>query len=132
MATSVEVGKLADGIQDKTEYRGNVQVIPVTIASLAASTTYDVSVVLPQNTVVVGVNIDSAAQGGGTLALGTNVTADAIFAATDVTSAVRLQFPDNAKGVGSVQVGGEILQLVSGSGGSGGSVGGYILIATQE
>lgn len=132
MATSSEVAALANGIADKTAYRGNVQVIPVTIPTVAASTTYDVSVTLPQKTVVVGVNLDSEAQGGGTVSLGVPGTVDKVMAAQDVTSAVRLQFPQIAKDVGSISVGGEILQLVVSAGAAGGSISGYILIATQE
>jgi len=117
MATSSEVAALANGIADKTAYRGNVQVIPVTIPTVAASTTYDVSVTLPQKTVVVGVNLDSEAQGGGTVSLGVPGTVDKVMDAQDV---------------GSISVGGEILQLVVSAGAAGGSISGYILIATQE
>lgn len=136
---SSEVTELNKGIQAKTVYRGNVQVIPVTIAAAEASKTYEISATLPQGASLIGLNIDIETNSGnvsfGTMGGGVAADADSILGNQDASSAdKRAQFPAIAQGVGSIDVGNKVLTATTDSSVSGSdkSISGYILIATQE
>ena len=52
MAKSTQVTAVEGGIQNKPVYRGNVQAIPITVASAAAGS-HQVTTVLPQKAALV-------------------------------------------------------------------------------
>ena len=113
MAKSSEVSALDDGIVTKSNYRGNVQAIPVTFASTAAGT-HDVSAILPQEARVILASITSST---GTCKLGYAADDDAVSADVNTTF------------FGNVDVGGKLLQIVTSATAT---HTGVILIATNE
>ena len=138
---STEVQEIVDsssGIVNKTAYRGNVQVIPVTIADVDGSDVVTITKTLPQNTVVVGIDICIDTDADGTIDIGTGSDDDAIIAAEAISGTNhRILWPNHAATgagrVGSVQVGGEYLILTADANVAANTVAnGHILIATQE
>lgn len=137
MANSKEIQEIADsssGIVNKTVYRGNVQSIPVTLEADLAQGVYYLSETLPQNTVVIAVNLD-VDNIGTTFEVGTDAdTESALIITQDTISGdVRKQFPAHDKGVGSIAVGGKkLIATIGATPTAAKEVSGYILIATQE
>lgn len=115
MAKSTEVTALDSGIVTKSNYRGNVQAIPVTIASTGAGS-HTVSAVLPQEARVVYANLTPS---GGDVDLGYAGDTDAVKAGASSA----LVF------AGNVDVGGKTLLATTDATAS---VSGVILIATNE
>ena len=115
MAKSTEVTALDSGIVTKSNYRGNVQAIPVTLGSNSAGS-HDVSAVLPQEARVVYANLTPSTgdvdlgYAGATTAVATGATSTLVFA-------------------GNVDVGGKVLLATTDATAS---VSGVILIATNE
>ena len=140
MANSTQVTALATSIQRKSAYRGNVQVIPVTLVP-ASDTAHIVSGVLPPNTYVVGVQLGVSALGGSAaLDIGYSDTScgDLIIDGVSVVSAAMVTFPAASNGTNAgdgspVAVGGKTLTITTAGGTySSETIGGYILIATDE
>lgn len=138
---SSEVQDIVDsssGIVNKTAYRGNVQVIPVTISDVDGGDVVTLAKTLPQNTVVIGIDICIDTDADGDIDIGTGTLATAIIAQEAISgSNHRILWPNHATTgagrVGSVQVGGEELILTANSDVAGNTVAnGHILIATQE
>ncbi len=116
MANSSEVTALNAGLVTKSNYRGNVQAIPVTLTGSQGAGTYTVSGVLPQEARVVLADITTAS---GTAKVGYTGTVDAVSADANTTF------------FGSADVGGKTL-IVTTSATSSSGVNGLILIATNE
>ena len=140
MANSTQVTALATSIQRKSAYRGNVQVIPVTLVP-DEDAAHVVSEVLPPNTYVVGVQLGvSALANSATMNIGYVGTScdDLIIDGADVSSAALVTFPAASMGTNAgdgspVAVGGKTLTITTAGGTySSETIGGYILIATDE
>jgi len=116
MSKSSQVTDLDGGIVTKSNYRGNVQAIPVTLTGSQAADTYTVSGVLPQEARVILADITTST---GTAKVGYSGTVDAVSADA------------NATFYGSTDVGGKTL-IVTTSATSSSGVNGLILIATNE
>ena len=116
MANSTEIDNVNAGIVTKSNYRGNVQAIPVTLTGSQTAGTYTVSAVLPQEARVVLADITTAA---GTAAVGYAGTVSAVSADANTTF------------YGSADVGGKTL-IVTTSDTSSTGVNGLILITTNE
>jgi hypothetical protein len=141
MATlnSAAVTALASGFVRKSAYRGNVQCIPVVITEDATDGTHALvfSEVLPANTYVIGVNLETTAIGGttSTIDIGFTGNADAIIDGESVASAGSVVYPGltaTAGAGGPIDVSGK--QLIGELKGtmSTDSISGYILIVTDE
>jgi len=123
----------------KSEYRGNVQWIPVEISEDAADGTHPVvfTDVLPPNTELIAINLEHTAIGGtgSTLDIGITANADAIIDGEDVSSAGSVVYPGIAATAGAgapVAVGGkQIIGELKGTM-STDTIYGYILIVTDE
>ena len=143
MAKSTEVTALtasdtAAGIVTKSNYRGNVQVIPVTILGSEqtsnANGTYDVTATLPQEARVISASLFYADLGTDFgVDLGYSGTPEAIATVADTNDdAGQLAFPTTGSAAGSIDVGGKILQVVVAGADTTGNIVGHILIATNE
>ena len=110
---SVAVTAIDSGLVRKSQYRGNVQAIPVsyTVPSggLTASDTVEVTAVLPQNAVLVGYDLYQD-QLGNTLSFGYTGAATGLVNGADTSSAGRLQMV-----VAPVDVGGKKLYFTVGT-----------------
>ena len=140
MANSTQVTALATSIQRKSAYRGNVQVIPVTLVP-DEDAAHVVSEVLPPNTYVVGVQLGvSALANSATMNIGYVGTScgDLIIDGADVSSAALVTFPAAANGTNAgdgspVAVGGKTLTVTTAGGTySSETIGGFITIVTDE
>lgn len=122
----------------KSEYRGNLQWIPVEISADVADGTHSVvfSEVLPPNTELVAIDIEASAIAGTTktLDIGFTGNADAIIDGADLTTASNVKYPSTATaGLGApVDVSGkQIIGELKGQLASD-TINGYILIVTDE
>ena len=115
MAKTAEVTALDSGIQDKVEYRGNVQVVMVTEGTGTAATAYEATAVLPQKAKLIA----SMLNGAGTFKLG-NTGDDDAYGATQA---------DNTLTINDQDVGGKIITVTPNSTGA---ISGFLLIATNE
>ena len=89
---------------------------------------------LPQNTVVIAVNLD-VDNIGTTFEVGTDADTESALIITQATISgdTRVQFPAHDKGAGSIAVGGKkLIATVGATPTASKAVSGYILIATQE
>lgn len=124
----------------KSEYRGNVQWIPVEISEDVADGTHSVvfSDVLPANTELIAIKLEHTAVGGttNTLDIGFTGNPDAIIDGADVSSAGEVVYPwDGAATAGAgapvdvsgLQIIGELKGALSTD-----TINGYILIVTDE
>jgi len=140
MATlkSAVVTAIDSGLVRKSEYRGNVQCIPVEISTDAADGTHSVifSDTLPSNTELIAVYLTHTAIAGTTKTLDIGYTgdADAIIDGANVTSAGTISYPSTAAagGGGPIDVSGKkIIGELKGTMSSD-TISGYILIVTDE
>lgn len=137
MANSKEIAQIvasSSGIVNKTVYRGNVQSIPVTLEADLSAGVYYLSETLPQNTVVIAVNLD-VDNIGTTFEVGTDADTESALIITQATISgdTRVQFPAHDKGAGSIAVGGKkLIATIGATPTASKAVSGYILIATQE
>lgn len=143
MATlnTAAVTALASSQLRKSEYRGNVQWIPVEINTDAADGTHAVvfSDVMPPNTELVAIRLEHTAIGGttNTLDIGYTGNADAIIDGADVSAAGVVDYPGEAGtttaaagapvDVSGKQIIGELKGTMSTD-----TINGYILIVTDE
>jgi hypothetical protein len=143
MATlkTAAVTAIDSGLVRKSEYRGNVQCIPVEISTDAADGTHSIifSDVLPNNAELIAINLEHTAIGGttNTLDIGYTGDADAIIDGADVSSAGVVAYPAEAGTTtagagGPIAVGGKkIIGELKGTMSSD-TINGYILIVTDE
>jgi hypothetical protein len=140
MATlkSAVVTAIDSGLVRKSEYRGNVQCIPVEISTDAADGTHSVifSDTLPSNTELIAVYLTHTAIAGTTKTLDIGYTgdADAIIDGANVASAGTISYPSTAAagGGGPIDVSGKkIIGELKGTMSSD-TISGYILIVTDE
>jgi len=132
MAKSTEITALDDGIVTKSNYRGNVQAIPVTITG-ADNGTYDCSAVLPQEARVVLADIQYANLGDTfTVTIGHNDDTDALGTSGEVSAAGGIIYPTTGTSAGSVNAGGKTLQVVVSGATQTADIAGVFLIATNE
>lgn len=138
---SSEVQAIVDsssGIVNKTAYRGNVQVIPVTIEDIDGDDVVTLTKTLPQNTVLIGIDICIDTDADGDIDIGTASDPDAIIVQEAISGTNhRILWPNHATTgagrVGSFQIGGEELVLTANADVANNTVAnGHILIATQE
>ena len=115
MANSTEVTNVNDGLVTKSNYRGNVHAIPVTIGS-AGATSHVVSKLLPQEARVVYANL-------------TPSSGDVDIGYSGALTAVKTGASSACEFAGNVDVGGKILLATTDATAS---VSGVILIATNE
>jgi hypothetical protein len=141
MATinTVAVTALAASQVRKSEYRGNVQWIPVEISADVADGTHSVvfSDVLPANTELIGIQIEHSAIAGTTQTLDIGYTgdADAIIDGADLSTAGGIGYPGSAATAGlgapvdvsGKQIIGELKGQLSSD-----TINGYLLIVTDE
>lgn len=137
MAKSTEITAIDQGIVSKSNYRGNVQAIPVSIKGADQTTnangTYDISATLPQEASVISCNLFVDDLGTAfTVDVGYNGTAAAIGAQASGDAAGNIVFPKAGLTSGSVDVGGKILQVVVAGSDNTGDIVGHILITTNE
>jgi hypothetical protein len=138
MANSAVVTALATSQVRKSEYRGNVQWIPVelTLTESQGTTSLVLSDVMPPNTELIAINLESTAIPGTTNTLDIGVTGnpDAILDGIDVSSAANVTYPAAATaGTGApIDVSGKAIigELIGAP--SGDTINGYILIVTDE
>ena len=132
MANSTQVTALATSIQRKSAYRGNAQVIPVTMTA-ATTGTYYVSEKLPPICNVVAAALAIGDFGTAfTVTVGDEDTATSIASLGSGNAAVLLQFPVSTSTAGVVDVGGKTLQIVIAGADNTASISGYIVIVTDE
>jgi len=132
MANSTQVTALATSIQRKSAYRGNAQVIPVTIASAVAGTYY-ISGKLPPICNVVAAAFTVADQGTAfTVTVGDEDTATSIASLGSGNDAALLTFPASTSTAGVVDVGGKTLQIVVAGSNIPSTIGGHVVIVTDE
>ncbi len=115
MANSSEVTAVNAGLVTKSNYRGNVQAIPVTISSTGAAS-HTVSIVLPQEARVVYANL-------------TPSSGDVDIGYAGALTAVKTGASSLCEFAGNVDVGGKVLLATTDATAS---VSGVILIATNE
>jgi hypothetical protein len=123
----------------KSEYRGNVQWIPIEISEDVADGTHSLvfTDVLPPNTELIAINLEHTAVGGttNTIDIGYTGDADAIIDGEDVSGAGSVVYPGIAATAGAgapVAVGGkQIIGELKGALSSD-TINGYILIVTDE
>lgn len=140
MATdnSAVVDALATSQVRKSEYRGNVQWIPVECALTATQGTLTVTLsdVLPPNTELIGANLECTAIPGTTktLDLGYVGSIAAVIDGADVSSDANVSYPATATaGLGApIDVSGKQLIATIIGAPSADTVNGYILIVTDE
>lgn len=133
MANSTEITAVDAGIVTKSNYRGNVQSIPVTITA-GTTGTYNVSKVLPQEARVISASLfygDFGTDFGVDLGYAAAPTAIATVADTN-DAAGELAFPTTGSTAGSLDVGGKVLQVVIAGADNTANIVGNILIATNE
>lgn len=129
---SNEYNDLVSGLVTKSNYRGNVQAIPVTIATATNGTHY-ISEKLPQEARVISANLFVGDFGTAfTVDVGTGSSANAIGAQASGDAAGQILFPIAASTAGSIDVGGEQLQVVIAGADNTEDIHGHILIATNE
>ena len=116
MAKTAEVTALDSGIQEKTEYRGNLQVVTVTEATGTAGTSYEATAVLPQKAKLIA----SMINGAGTSDIGTTA---------DGATHIQANQADNTLTINNADVGGKIITI---NPDSTGAISGFLLIATNE
>ena len=132
MANSTQVTALASSIVDKSVYRGNAQVIPVTITA-GTTGTYYISDVLPPACNVIACSLAIGDFGTAfTVTVGDEDTATSIASLGSGNDAVLLQFPAATSTAGVVDVGGKTLQIVIAGADNTANIGGYVIIATNE
>ena len=112
MANSTQVTALGVSIQNKSVYRGNAQVIPVTLDT-ATNGTYYISDVLPPACNVVAAAFSIADFGTAfTVTVGDEDSATSIASLGSGDAAALLTFPASTSTAGVVDVGGKTLQIV--------------------
>ena len=120
----------------KSEYRGNVQVIPVNYDTdgTPSADTLVFSLTLPQNSYVVGIELQHTAIASGELDIGYTGDPDAIIDGADLTSAGVVSYPASGAAGGGAPVAVGEKQIIGTLTGtlSSDSISGYILIATDE
>ena len=127
------------GILRKSAYRGNVQCIPVELDTDAddGSHTITFSEVLPPNTELIAINLETTAisDTGETMSIGYTGDSDAIINAESIVAAGSVVYPGIAATAGAgapVDVGGKaIIGELEGTMSSD-TIYGYILIVTDE
>lgn len=123
------VTSLASGIQRKSAYRGNAQIIPVDVAVTAGADATEIilSDVLPENSFVYDVKLAVSALGtDGELDIGVTGNTDAIIDGKAVVSATDFGY----HGVPVETSGLQIIGAVSGT--DAGTIKGFIGIITDE
>lgn len=131
MANSTQVTALASSIVDKSVYRGNAQVIPVTITA-GTTGTYYISDVLPPACYVIAAAFSIGDFGTAfTVTVGDEDTADSIASLGSGDDAVLLAFPASTS-TAVVDVGGKTLQIVIAGADNTASIGGHVIIVTNE
>lgn len=129
---SNEYNDLVTGLVTKSNYRGNIQAIPVSIDT-ATNGTHNISQTLPQEARVISANLFVGDFGTAfTVDVGYSGTADAIGAQASGDAAGQILFPVAGSTAGSVDVGGKQLQIVIAGADNTEQIHGHILIATNE
>lgn len=129
---SNEFNDTVSGLVTKSNYRGNVQAIPVSIDT-ATNGTHKISDVLPQEARVISANLFVGDFGAAfTVNVGTGSAADAIGAQASGDAAGQILFPIAGSTAGSIDVGGKQLQVVIAGADNTEQIHGHILIATNE
>ena len=129
MANSDVVTALASSIQQKVNYRGNVQTIPLVFTADGAYSAEAMvfSEVLPPQTELIGIHLTTTAIASGVLDIGYTGTPDAIIDGADLTSAGDVNYQAAPVDVGGKQLIGTLTGTMSTD-----SIAGYILIVTNE
>lgn len=136
MAKSTEVTAVDAGIVTKSNYRGNVQAIPVSLATGSGAGTHTISAVLPQETRLIGASLffsDPSSDSDTTVILvGHADDTDAVGTSGATAAAGSIAFPTTGSAAGSVDLGGKTLIVTTDADCTGSTISGYILIATNE
>ncbi len=136
MAKSTEVTALDNGIVTKSNYRGNVQAIPVSLATGAGAGTHTISGVLPQEARLIGASLffsDPSSDADTTeILVGYADDTDAVGTSGATAAAGNIAFPTTGSAAGSVDLGGKTLIVTTDADCTGSTISGYILIATNE
>ena len=129
MANTNIVTALGTGIQSKSAYRGNTQAIPVefTADGTYSATELVFSKELPQNAKVIGIHLTTTAIASGALDIGFTGDTDGIIDGAVLTSAGNVNFQGAGVDVGGKAIVGALTGTMSSD-----SIGGYILIVTDE
>jgi hypothetical protein len=135
MANSTEVTALNAGIVTKSNYRGNVQAIPVSLATGTGAGTHTISGVLPQETRLIAASLfcsdPSSDSDSTTISVGHADDIDAVGSLAG-TAAGEVAFPTTGSAAGSVDLGNKTLIVTTDAECTGSTISGYILIATNE
>jgi hypothetical protein len=135
MANSTEVTALNAGIVTKSNYRGNVQAIPVSLATGTGAGTHTISDVLPKETRLIGASLfcsdPSSDSDSTTISVGFSGTIAAVGSLAG-TVAGEIAFPTTGSAAGSVDLGNKTLIVTTDAECTGSTISGYILIATNE
>jgi len=137
MANSTEVTALNAGIVTKSNYRGNVQVIPVSLTSGTGAGTDTISGKLPQEARLIGASLFFTDPNSGgtnsTILVGHADDTDAVGTSGAVSAAGSIAFPTTGSAAGSVDLGEKTLIVTRDSNVDQAiTISGYILIATNE
>jgi len=129
MANTAIVTALATSIQRKSAYRGNVQSVPVefTTDGTYSATELVFSAVLPPNSELIGIHLTNTAITSGVLDIGYTGDSDAIIDGAVLTSAGNVDYQGAPVAVGGKAIVGALTGTMSSD-----SIGGYILIVTDE
>lgn len=129
---SNEYNDLVTGLVTKSNYRGNVQAIPVSIDT-ATNGVHFISEKLPQEARVISANLFVGDFGTAfTVDVGDTETANSIGAQASGDNAGQILFPVAGSTAGSVDVGGKQLKVTIGGADNTEQIHGHILIATNE
>jgi hypothetical protein len=137
MANSTEVTNLNAGIVTKSNYRGNVQAIPVSLATGSGSGVHTISGVLPQEARLISASLFFTDPNSGgtnsTILVGHSGDTDAVGTSGDVSAAGSIAFPTTGSAAGSVDLGSKTLIVTTDSNCNQSiTISGHILIATNE
>tara|TARA_R100001079_G_C4353645_1_gene112049 strand:+ start:71 stop:481 length:411 start_codon:yes stop_codon:yes gene_type:complete len=136
MANSTEVTALNAGIVTKSNYRGNVQAIPVSLATGSGAGTHTISGVLPQEARLIAASLffsdPSSDSDNTTILVGHADDTDAVGTSGATAAAGEIAFPTTGSAAGSVDLGNKTLIVTTDAECTGSTISGYILIATNE
>ena len=137
MANSTEVTNLNDGLVTKSNYRGNVQAIPVSLTSGTGAGTDTISGKLPQEARLIAASLFFTDPNSGgtnsTILVGHADDTDAVGTSGAVSAAGSIVFPTTGSAAGSVDLGEKTLIVTRDSNVDQAiTISGYILIATNE
>lgn len=137
MANSTEVTNLNAGIVTKSNYRGNVQAIPVSLATGTGAGTHTISGVLPQEARLIAASLfftdPNSGSTNSTILVGHADDTDAVGTSGATSAAGEIAFPTTGSAAGSVDLGGKTLIVTTDSDvNQSVTISGYILIATNE